>query len=160
MDYLWTPWRYQYVSNIDSGEGCPFCVEDSTDNDQQRLIVFRGALNFVLLNLYPYTSGHLLISPYVHISDLAACKSEQLTEMMLLAQRCKQALKQVYKPDGFNIGMNLGRCAGAGVEQHLHLHIVPRWSGDSNFMTIAGETRVLPESLETTYQKIKQSLSQ
>jgi ATP adenylyltransferase len=157
MDYLWTPWRYQYVSNIDSNEVCPFCLSDQAENDTHRLVVYRGELNFVILNLYPYTSGHLLVSPYAHISDLAHLSSNQLSEMMLLAQRCKGALERSYRPDGFNIGMNLGRCAGAGVDQHIHLHVVPRWMGDSNFMTIAGETRVLPESLDISYQKIKKS---
>jgi ATP adenylyltransferase len=155
MDYLWTPWRYQYVSNIDNVNGCPFCIADTAECDAQRLIVHRGRLNFVILNLYPYTSGHLLISPFAHIPDLAHLSADQLSEMMTLAQRCKRSLDQCYRPDGFNIGMNLGRCAGAGVDQHVHLHVVPRWMGDSNFMTIAGETRVLPESLDVSYQKIK-----
>ncbi len=158
MDYLWTPWRFQYVSNIDDAKGCPFCIADNAGNDAQRLVVYRGRLNFVILNLYPYTSGHLLVSPYSHISDLAHLSSDQLSEMMMLAQRCKRALEQSYRPDGYNIGMNLGRCAGAGVDQHIHLHVVPRWMGDSNFMTIAGETRVLPESLDVSYQKIKKSI--
>jgi ATP adenylyltransferase len=157
MDYLWTPWRYQYVSNINGAEGCPFCIADDAEKDAQRLVVYRGSLHFILLNLYPYTSGHLLISPYAHISDLGNLSLDQLSEMMMLAQRCKSVLERAYRPDGFNIGMNLGRCAGAGVDQHIHMHVVPRWIGDSNFMTIAGETRVLPESLDISYQKIKKS---
>jgi len=154
MDYLWTPWRYNYISTVDAAEGCPFCLEDSVSNDEERFVIFRGVQNFVILNIYPYTSGHILISPYQHISNFSDCTPEMIGEMMLLAQQCKLALESCYKPYGFNLGMNLGRCAGAGVDQHLHLHVVPRWQGDSNFMTITGETRILPESLETTYQKL------
>ena len=156
MDYLWTPWRYQYITTVDDPGRCPFCIDDSIETDEQRFIVYRGIHNFVILNLYPYTSGHILISPYQHISDFSDCGMEQIAEMMQLAQKCKRALEASFRPSGFNIGMNLGRCAGAGVDQHIHLHVVPRWQGDSNFMTITGETRVLPESLETSYRKLKE----
>lgn len=155
MDYLWTPWRYQYISNIKNTDRCVFCIEPSKERDDQNFILFRGELNFVILNIFPYTSGHLLIAPYQHLSNFLECSPEQSGEMIELAKRCQLALGKVYEPDGFNLGMNLGRCAGAGVEHHLHLHVVPRWIGDSNFMTIVGESRVLPESLETTYLKLK-----
>lgn len=156
MDYLWTPWRYQYISSIDREQKeCVFCVGDSADRDADRLILHRGTLNFIILNLFPYTSGHVMISPYQHFSDLCDCTPEQMTEMLQLTQTVKKAITLAYHPDGFNIGMNLGRCAGAGVENHLHLHVVPRWIGDSNFMTVVGESRVLPDDLLTTYQKLK-----
>ena len=154
MDYLWTPWRYQYISNIKNTERCVFCIDSSTEDDKSNFVVFRGKLNFVILNIFPYTCGHVLIAPYEHASDLQACSPEQSAEMWELGKRCQLAIEQTYRPDGFNLGMNLGRCAGAGVEHHLHLHVVPRWIGDSNFMTILGESRVLPETLETTYHKL------
>jgi ATP adenylyltransferase len=155
MDYLWTPWRYQYISNIKNTQSCVFCIDSSSDQDEKNFVVFRGQLNFVILNIFPYTCGHLMVAPYQHTSNFQECPSEQLSEMLSLAQRCQFAVEQIYRPDGFNLGMNLGRCAGAGVEHHLHLHVVPRWIGDSNFMTIVGETRVLPEALETTFLKLK-----
>ncbi len=155
MDFLWSPWRYQYISSINSADQCVFCIKSSTEDDESRLILFRGEVTFVILNRFPYTSGHLLITPYQHISDFSDCSSGQMSEMMELAQRSKSAIEQVYHPDGFNLGMNMGKCAGAGVAHHIHLHLVPRWIGDANFMTIIGESRVLPESLEATYQKLK-----
>ena len=156
MDYLWTPWRYRYISSIDREQKeCVFCIGDSPDRDAERLVLYRGKFNFIILNLFPYTSGHVMISPYRHFSDLSDCTAEQATEMFRLTQAVKQAVTLTYHPDGFNIGMNLGRCAGAGVENHLHLHVVPRWIGDANFMTVVGESRVLPDDMQTTYQKLK-----
>ncbi len=155
MDFLWSPWRYQYVANIHNAEGCVFCIEASTAKDAERLILFRGQDHFIILNLFPYTCGHLLIAPYKHLSALSELSAEQNLELMDLTQRGVAALRKIYRPDGFNLGMNLGKCAGAGIDQHLHLHIVPRWCGDANFMTVSGETRVLPEALQTTYLKLK-----
>jgi ATP adenylyltransferase len=156
MDYLWTPWRYQYIANINTrGSRCVFCIDGSPERDDQLFIPYRARLSFVILNIYPYTSGHLLISPFEHLSDLSDCSPELMSEMMLLAQKCKSVLSEVYHPDGFNLGMNLGRCAGAGVEHHLHLHVVPRWIGDSNFMTVVGESRVLPDDLPATFAKLR-----
>ena len=152
---IWAPWRLRYVSNAGKQDDCVFCVKPDEGDDREALIVHRGERCYVILNLYPYTSGHLMVAPYQHTSNFQECPSEQLSEMLSLAQRCQFAIEQVYRPDGFNLGMNLGRCAGAGVEHHLHLHVVPRWIGDSNFMTIVGETRVLPEALETTFLKLK-----
>jgi len=125
------------------------------EKDEQQFILFRGKYNFVILNIFPYTCGHLMVAPYEHIADLSDCSEVQTTDMMELSKRCKFAIEQTYHPDGFNLGMNLGKSAGAGVEQHIHLHVVPRWKGDANFMSIVGETRVLPETLEVTYQKLK-----
>ncbi|MCI0623395.1 MAG: HIT domain-containing protein [Acidobacteria bacterium] len=159
MDYLWTPWRYQYIASLKNPSRCVFCIETSGECDQRDFIVFRGKSSFVILNIFPYTTGHLLVAPYAHTSDFQSCSPEESAEMLELAKRCQFALAQTYHPDGFNLGMNLGRCAGAGVEHHLHLHVVPRWIGDSNFMTIVGESRVLPESLETTYAKLRQYFS-
>ena len=155
MDFLWSPWRYQYVANIHNADGCVFCIDASTAKDAERLILFRGQDHFIILNLFPYTCGHLLIAPYRHLSALSELSAEQNLELMNLTQRAVAALQKIYRPDGFNLGMNLGKCAGAGIDQHLHLHIVPRWCGDANFMTVSGETRVLPEALQTTYLKLK-----
>ena len=155
MDYLWTPWRYQYIVSLKNPSRCVFCIETSGERDERDFVVFRGRTSFVILNVFPYTTGHLLIAPYAHTADFQSCSPEQSSEMLELAKRCQLALQQTYNPDGFNFGMNLGRCAGAGVEHHLHMHVVPRWIGDSNFMTIVGETRVLPESLETTFGKLR-----
>ncbi len=156
MDYLWTPWRFHYVSNIKSTDKCVFCIDPTDQMDEEKYILFRGKFNFVILNIFPYTSGHLLVVPYVHVANLTDCSLELSCEMMELAKVSKSAIDKAYHPDGFNLGMNLGRCAGAGVEHHLHLHVVPRWLGDSNFMSITGESRVLPETLTSTYQKLKQ----
>ncbi len=155
MDYLWSPWRYQYIANIHNNDGCVFCIDTTTARDPEQLILFRGQHHFIILNLFPYTCGHLLVAPYQHLSALSELSVDQSLEMMELAQKAVSALEEVYHPDGFNLGMNLGKCAGAGVDQHVHFHVVPRWCGDANFMTVSGETRVLPETLETTYHKLK-----
>ncbi len=159
MDYLWTPWRYRYMAEAAGKQsGCIFCSALEKNDDAETLIVFRGAKNFIILNRYPYTSGHVMIVSYAHVPDLQSCDPETLAEMMLLAQRAEGALVAAYKPDGFNLGMNLGRSAGAGVAGHVHLHVVPRWIGDTNFMTAVGETRVEPEDLRTTYEKLRKAL--
>lgn len=156
MDYLWTPWRFQYVSAGARNQECIFCERASADpaGDREHLVLYRGRSNFVMLNLYPYTVGHAMIAPYAHVAELVDVRSEILAEMMTLAQQFQQALKDVYRPEGYNLGLNMGRCAGAGVEHHVHLHILPRWIGDSNFMTVVGETRVEPEDLTSTYDKL------
>jgi ATP adenylyltransferase len=156
MDYLWSPWRYRYVSQAGKGESCPFCpmVASDPSRDREQLVLFRGRYNFILLNLYPYTTGHMLITPYAHVASLDQVTKETLVEMMELTQRAQTALKNCYNPEGYNLGMNLGRCAGAGVADHLHLHLLPRWAGDVNFMTVVGETRVQPEDLFSTYDKL------
>jgi ATP adenylyltransferase len=159
MDYLWTPWRYRYIADATKDEGCVFCSAVALNNDRQALIVLRGVKNFVILNAFPYTSGHVMVVPYQHTADLPATDPEILAEMMVLAQRVQVALENIYHPQGFNLGMNLGRAAGAGVTGHLHLHVLPRWSGDSNFMTVVAETRVEPEELSTTYEKLHAALA-
>lgn len=161
MEYLWTPWRYQYMAEVTSGKQpeCIFCDAVASDRDEESLIVCRGKKMFVILNRYPYTSGHVMVVPYAHVAELNLCHSDGLLEMMELAQRVETALRANYKPDGMNLGMNLGRAAGAGVAGHLHLHMLPRWVGDSNFMTVTGETRVHPEELKTTYEKLRKALN-
>ena len=161
MDYIWTPWRYQYMQQAASGSqpACIFCDAMARKDDAETLIVHRGAKTFVILNRFPYTSGHVMIVPYAHVAELNLCDAETLAEIMHLAQRAETALRANYKPDGMNLGMNLGRAAGAGVVGHLHLHVLPRWIGDSNFMTVTGETRVHPEDLKTTYERLSKALA-
>jgi len=159
MDYLWTPWRYAYIASASREDGCIFCEALAAGDDRKTLIIFRGSRNFIILNRFPYTSGHVMVVPNAHISDFAAAESETLSEMMSLAQRVQSALESAYHPQGYNLGMNLGRAAGAGVTGHLHLHVLPRWSGDANFMTVVGETRVEPEDLDTTYEKLRKALA-
>ncbi|HEV3218201.1 MAG TPA: HIT domain-containing protein [Candidatus Acidoferrales bacterium] len=158
MDYLWTPWRYRYIADVNKNDGCIFC-DALKGGDEKARIVLRGELNFIILNAFPYTSGHVMIVPYQHVADLKDCKPEALAEMMRLAQRVERALAAEYKPEGYNLGMNLGRAAGAGVTGHLHMHVLPRWSGDSSFMTTVGETRVVPEDLDTTFEKLRRALA-
>lgn len=156
MDILWSPWRFRYVSEIVKKSGCVFCEKAAADPscDRENLVLYRGQSNYILLNLYPYTTGHAMVAPYAHVARLADLDAESLKEMMALAQRLEAALAAAYSPEGFNLGMNLGRCAGAGVADHVHLHFLPRWFGDSNFMTVVGETRVQPEDLATTFDKL------
>src|SRR6266403_963630 len=149
MDYIWTPWRYQYMKEAASGNQpeCIFCEAVARNNDAETLIVHRGEKAFIILNRFPYTSGHVMIVPYAHVAELNLCEPGALDEMMRLAQRMETALRANYSPDGMNLGMNLGRAAGAGVVGHLHLHALPRWIGDSNFMTVTAETGRFPREL-------------
>jgi ATP adenylyltransferase len=158
MDYLWTPWRYRYIATADQGNGCIFCDAPAAGDDAGVLIVYRGRLNYVILNRYPYTSGHVLIVPYIHEGAFPALDAPTVAEMMELAQRVQRALEQLYKPQGYNLGMNLGRAAGAGIAGHLHMHVLPRWTGDTSFMTTVGETRVEPEELAVTYERLQRAL--
>jgi len=158
MDYLWTPWRYKYIATA-KDDGCIFCDAVAANDDARTHIVYRGKKCFIILNRFPYTSGHVMVVPYAHLADLAAADAETLGEMMQLAKKSQIALEGVYHPQGYNLGMNLGRAAGAGVAGHMHLHVLPRWSGDANFMTTVGETRVEPEDLETTYEKMHKALN-
>lgn len=159
MDYLWTPWRYHYLANPSKDDRCIFCDAIAANDDKQTLVVLRGEKNFVILNRYPYTSGHVMVVPYAHVGDLADVEPDTLAEMMRVAQRVQKALAKTYRPEGFNLGMNLGRAAGAGITGHVHLHVLPRWCGDSNFMTVTGETRVEPEELPITYERLRQALA-
>lgn len=166
VDRLWTPWRYQYITGA-SGEkseredpGCIFCALCQDESrDDSTFILHRARFNYVVLNIYPYTSGHLLIVPYQHTADLDAATRDTTDELMELAKESQTVLRAAYQPQGFNLGMNLGRAAGAGVAGHIHLHVMPRWAGDANFMTTVGETRVLPEDLPTTYERLRSKFS-
>lgn len=157
MDYLWSPWRYQYITEAAKPEAaaCIFCEHIKTSDDLQHLILYRGRACYVLLNLYPYTTGHLMIAPYTHVADFSGVAKEALLEMMELAQAAERAIHAEYRPDGINAGINLGKAAGAGVAGHIHMHMLPRWVGDTNFMTVVGETRVLPEDLAVTWRKLR-----
>lgn len=160
MDYLWSPWRYEYIAHADDKTAeCIFCDALARKDDAATFIVYRGKKVFVILNRYPYTSGHVMIVPYAHVAQLELCDAETLAEMMQMALRVEQAFGANYKPDGMNVGMNLGKAAGAGVAGHLHLHALPRWFGDTNFMTVTGETRVHPEDLKVTYDRMKKALA-
>lgn len=160
MDHLWSPWRFRYISSIGRENGCVFCRINNEHKDDENYVIHRGKLNFMLLNLFPYTSGHLMIVPYEHRASLAGTAEETTTEMIELAKRAQLALEAEYHPDGFNVGMNLGQSAGAGIADHIHLHVVPRWSGDANFVSIVGETRVLPEDLATTSSRLRKHFTE
>jgi ATP adenylyltransferase len=160
VDRLWSPWRYEYIASSDAANpessGCIFCkLRDDLDKDEANFVIHRASHNFIVLNIYPYISGHLLIVPYQHIGELDAATKETTDELMDLTKRSQTALRDAYQPTGFNIGMNLGRSAGAGIVDHIHIHILPRWTGDTNFMSTVGNTRVIPEDLSTTYEKLR-----
>ena len=158
MERLWSPWRAKYIaSGVDSeAEGCVFCrMAAEPEHDETNFVLHRAQHTFVVLNLYPYISGHLMIVPYLHTSEFDSVPKEITDELMDLAKRSQAALREVYSPRGFNLGMNLGAAAGAGIADHMHIHLLPRWSGDTNFMTTVAETRVHPEDLSTTYQKLR-----
>ena len=160
MDRLYTPWRFDYIKGASGektgfNEACVFCSIASRGEDEATFILHRARLNFVVLNIYPYTSGHLMIVPFEHTADFANLSADTSSEMMELAKRSQALLGETYRPHGFNLGMNLGQAAGAGVTDHLHLHVLPRWSGDANFMTTVGDTRVIPEDLRATYEKLQ-----
>ncbi len=159
MDYLWTPWRYAYVTAAEKVSGCIFCELPKIADDDKTHIVHRGKDCYVVLNTFPYTPGHVMVVPYAHLDELQKLPTEAAHEMMDLAQRIERILRQLYTPDGVNLGMNIGKAAGAGVAGHIHMHILPRWVADSNFITVVGETRILPESLEMTYQRIKTAMT-
>jgi len=156
MDHLWSPWRYQYVTKGAPRGGCVFC-EKASGRDEDELVVYRGRLNYVVLNLYPYANGHVMVVPFAHVDSLAAASAETAMEMMDLTRESERVLRGLYNPPGINVGMNLGACAGAGVAGHIHMHLVPRWMGDANFMTVIGETRVHIEELAVTYKRMREA---
>jgi ATP adenylyltransferase len=160
MDYLWTPWRYRYITerNDDAPNDpahCVFCTAAACPDDEKALVVYRGQHNFIILNRFPYTNGHVMVVPYAHFAMLEGLNAEAACEMMRLARDCERTLHELYHPDGLNLGMNIGKSAGAGVAEHIHLHVLPRWTGDSNFMTPIAETRILPEDLAITWQRLR-----
>lgn len=155
MDYLFSPWRYAFVSAAQKSRGCIFCELPQAGDDEKTHIVYRGKQCFIILNAFPYTSGHCMIVPYEHIDQLSLMAVPAAQEMMELTRRMETVLGELYHPEGINLGMNLGKAAGAGIAHHIHMHVLPRWLADANFMTVIGETRVLPEDLDTTFKRMK-----
>lgn len=159
MDRLWSPWRFRYVSTGTPAGGCIFCDKPRSGDDRDNLIVHRGERCFVLMNLYPYTSGHCMVAPYAHVATLEEADEATATEMILLTRRAQRHLREEYRSPGFNLGMNIGESAGAGVAGHIHMHVLPRWPGDANFMTTVAETRVLPEDLSASWEKLTRAFA-
>ena len=159
MNRLWAPWRLAYVSGAEPATGCVFCEALRGDRDRQRLVLHRGRTGFLILNAYPYAPGHVLAVVNRHVGSVEEATPDELGEAMTLVQQATAALRRAYRPDGFNIGLNQGRVAGAGIEGHLHVHVVPRWTGDTNFMAVLGEVKVLPEALEATWERLRAAMS-
>ncbi len=157
MDVLWSPWRYAYITGGPTEkQGCVFCnILNNSASDEDNFILKRAEFNFVILNIYPYSTGHLMVIPYQHAGSLAALPKSTSDEMMDLVKTSEKALVETYSPDGLNLGLNLGKAAGAGVDGHIHMHALPRWVGDANFMTAIGQTRTIPETLPTSFEKLK-----
>lgn len=158
MDRLWSPWRFPYVRKAAAREGCIFCEKAAAVNDEENLVLWRSTHSYLLLNLFPYNTGHLMVAPYEHVATLDQTPLEILQDVIALVQRGERALRAAYQAPGYNMGLNVGEVAGAGIAQHLHFHVVPRWPGDANFMTTIGQTRVLPEDLGVTYEKLQRVL--
>jgi ATP adenylyltransferase len=159
MERLWAPWRMAYVE-VKEPAGCIFCEKPKAGDDRQELILYRGQTAFVLLNKFPYNNGHLMVAPYRHTADLAGLSAEEQAEIIGLGGAATRLLEHALSPDGFNLGINLGRTAGAGVAEHLHLHVVPRWNGDTNFMPVLAETKVLPDALFSSYDRLRQAVEE
>ncbi len=157
MEKLFAPWRIRYIE-APKHEGCIFCDFPREKRDEERLILYRGDECFVMMNNYPYNPGHVMISPYRHEGNLESLNDEELSEIMSLSVMMVKAIKKAMNPDGFNIGFNIGKVAGAGIEEHIHLHVVPRWNGDTNFMPVLADVRVIPEAVQETYKKLKKAI--
>lgn len=151
MQQLWAPWRLQYVINAGDDEGCIFCTKPKQDKDRDNLILYRSNHAFIIMNLFPYNNGHLMIIPYKHAQDLDGLADEVLTELIMLTRKAQNIMKQVFAAQGFNIGINVGKAAGAGIDEHIHIHIVPRWAGDTNFMPVLGDIKVIPQHIWAAY---------
>lgn len=158
MERIWAPWRVQYIM-AEKQEGCIFCDKPQQDNDNENYILYRGDHALIMLNAYPYNNGHLMVAPYSHTADISDLADEELLCVMRLVSLGKQALVKAFAPDGFNIGINMGRTAGAGIEDHIHIHIVPRWNGDTNFMPVIADTKVMPQALSHTFAQISEALA-
>lgn len=156
MKRLWAPWRIKYIekNSKEKKAPCIFCEKPKENRDRDDLILFRGKQSFVIMNIYPYNSGHLMVAPYNHLDSLEKLRNEELLDMMEITKLSLKIVREVFSPDGFNLGLNIGKAAGAGIEGHVHLHIVPRWNGDTNFMPIIGDTKVMPEDLYSMYDKL------
>lgn len=157
-ELLWAPWRLEYIEKDTPTGGCIFVDLPKQENDRENLILHRGQNAFVMLNAFPYTNGHLMIAPYRHTAEIEELDDDTLLEINQLLGKCIRWIRAAYHPDGFNIGINLGSAAGAGIPTHIHWHIVPRWSGDTNYMTTVGEVRVLPQSLQDSYDRLKEAV--
>lgn len=153
MKQLWAPWRLDYILGSKAGT-CPFCIPQNKQEDAERLILYRGKFAFVLMNKFPYNNGHLLVTPYRHVMELTDLNSDESHEVMDLLQKSSTALSRHCSPEGVNIGANVGSAAGAGIGGHLHFHVVPRWNGDSSFIAVLDEVRVVPQHVQTTYQEL------
>jgi len=158
MERIFAPWRIEYIRSP-KYEGCIFCDFPSENRDDERLILYRGEKSFIIMNNYPYNPGHLMIAPYRHVGQLEELRHEEMDEIMNLASLAVRAIKKSMNPDGFNIGINIGRVAGAGIEDHIHLHIVPRWNGDTNFMPVLADVKVIPEAVEETFKILKETIN-
>ncbi len=154
MKVLWAPWRMGYILSNQNGNGCIFCPGTNRQDDENRLILWIGPLTLVMMNKFPYNNGHLLVAPIRHVSGLEDLSSEESLDLLLAVRRSIHHLKETMNPEGFNVGLNLGHVAGAGMEDHMHFHIVPRWNGDTNYMTVLGDVRVIPEHIRETYRKL------
>ncbi len=159
MESLWAPWRIDYILSKKTA-GCIFCDKPGEDRDEENLILYRGEHNFIIMNAFPYNNGHIMVVPYQHTATLSGWQPEERQEMMEMADLAVELLRKTMRPDGFNLGINMGLVAGAGVADHIHLHVVPRWNGDTNFMPVLSDTRVISEALRATYGKLKVALSE
>jgi ATP adenylyltransferase len=157
MEYLWAPWRIEYIQRAAKG-GCILCQKPGENNDEANFILYRGQHNFIILNAFPYNPGHLMVAPYRHIANLQNLRDEEAKEHFDIVKKSLGLLREVMEPAGFNIGLNLGKVAGAGIAEHLHTHIVPRWQGDTNFIPVLSNTKVVSEALDATYQKLRAKL--
>jgi ATP adenylyltransferase len=160
MDRLWTPWRYAYIKGADESArvGCIFCEKAKAEDDAANLIVYRAQHCLVMLNAFPYTNGHVMVVPYEHVDELVKLARESAADLMAVCQRMEGVLRELYQPEGINLGMNIGKAAGAGIADHIHMHVLPRWTADANFMSVIAETRVLPETLATSYERMRKVL--
>lgn len=159
MEHLWAPWRMAYIDASNKDEGCIFCTKPREDRDEENLILARGERCFVIMNLFPYNNGHLMIAPYTHVPSIEELDAPTLAELMATAQRCLAALRAAMHPQGYNMGINQGAAAGAGIADHVHFHIVPRWGGDTNFMPVLADVKVMPDFLQNTYRQIRAHLA-
>ena len=155
MKVLWAPWRMEYILSEKKGVSCIFCPGDYRTQDEERLILYVGSLSMVMMNRFPYNNGHLLVAPIKHEKGLEDLSHEENLDILLMVRRSISILKEIMNPEGFNVGLNLGRVPGGGMEEHMHFHIVPRWNGDTNYMTVFGEVRVIPEHIKETYKKLR-----
>jgi ATP adenylyltransferase len=154
MEVLWAPWRMTYILNNEKTEACIFCPGEDRGTDEERLILFVGKLTMVMMNRFPYINGHLLVAPIRHVPDMEHLNDREMFDLLRTVRSSIQILNKIMNPEGFNVGLNMGKVAGAGLEEHMHFHIVPRWNGDTNYMTVLGDVRVIPEHIQETYKKL------